>query len=92
MKTRSYRELFQLMIDNHRLFKSGLCRLVSRIYCCDIINYHEYIILDDYIGSHRPKRGKHYDPFQKDSVYYWKEDEWPPRLAWLKDQTKKYTK
>ena len=89
MKTRSYKELLQLMIDNHEHFLGGLCRLASRIYYYDIINYNEWIKLDDYIGSHRPKRGKHYDPFQKDSVYYWKEDEWPPRLAWLLDQIKK---
>ena len=92
MKTRSYKELFQLMIDNHRLFKSGLCRLASRIYCRDIINFNERIKLDDYIDSHRPKRGKHYDPHCKDSWWYWERCEWSPRLAWLEDQVKKYTK
>ena len=90
MKTRSYRELFQLMIDSHRLFEDCLCLLICHMVDNNIINKDEWNKLDNYIDFHRPKEGeKHYDPFQKDSVYYWKEDEWPPRLAWLLDQIKK---
>ena len=89
MKTRSYKDLFQLMIDNHELFKTGLCPLAHRMYKHDIINGGEKYKLKDYIHAHRPKKGKHYDPSQKDSIFYWNYGEWLPRLAWLKDQIKK---
>ena len=91
MKTRSYRELFQLMIDNHELFNTGLCTLIGRMWENDIIIYDELVKLIKYIKSHRPKKGKHYDPFMKDSIWFWKRNEWPPRLAWLLDQIKKYS-
>ena len=91
MKVRSYKELFQLMIDYRYLFIYGLCSLVYLMWGNHIINNDEKVKLNDYIGSHRPKRGKHYDPLYKDSVWYWKCYEWSPRLAWLEDQIKKYS-
>ena len=91
MKTRPYRELFQLMIDNRKLFPGGLCDFIDEMCDNNIINKAEYFKLENYIDSHRPKRGKHYDPYHNNSGWYWDRDEWPPRLAWLKDQVKKYS-
>ena len=88
MKTRSYKELFQLMIDSHNLFITGLCPLVYLMWKNHIINNDECDKLDNYIVSHRPKKGKHYDPFMKDSIWFWKRNEWSPRLVWLEDQIK----
>ena len=59
----------------------------------DIINEDEEIKLTSYIKSHRPKEGeKHYDSSQKYSLWYWEDNKWPPRQAWLEDQIKKYSR
>ncbi len=91
MKTRSLKELFEIILENEYLFASGLCGLIYNLLYNDTITLTESIKLIKYIDSHRPKRGKHYDKSCGSNPFYWPIYSWSPREAWLRDQIKKLT-
>jgi len=83
---RTTKELLQLTLDNIEHLRTGLCGLIA--YHLhennNIISVDEWIMLDNYIESHRP-RTKHY---YTGSNYYWKMGSKSPRINWLKKQIK----
>ena len=67
-------------------FKIGLCNEIT----CLSITDEDHHILFRYINTHRPRKGKHFDPLYKNDAYYWKIGLVEPRLAWLNDTIKNY--
>lgn len=95
MKTRSYKELFKIMLDTGGKNYPGLCVLAAGLFGTNVITKEEYDKLHNYIIKNRPKKGKHYDKeytaFIYDRAYYWPSYIWEPRRLWLLDQIKKYS-
>ena len=96
---RKLSELLILVSNSNRIFKDcggGLCKLIGRMKISrgkSKISREEYYILSDYIKTHRPrKNSRHYEIDSAHSAYYWLENDWNPRKAWLDDQIKKVIK
>lgn len=88
---RTKKELFILLKDNKKLFKTGLCDLCKSLFYRCIIDIREYATLLYYIKINRPKwYSRHYSIvifFVRG--FYWKPKKWKPRLKWINSQIKK---
>lgn len=86
MKTRTIKELLQLMLDNKRLFTHGLCIWSNTLYNDNLITYEERSLLWDYIRDNKPKNSllNPYMLFNTKFYYYWIDGCIRPRIKWLK--------
>jgi len=88
---RSEKQLLKILLlygEEHLL--EGLCWTTYKLFSFrEIINGKEFKYLLNFIENNRPQKGSpHYDPNQRNSVYYWPRKEWKPRKLWLEDQIK----
>ncbi len=87
---RTIKELLQLMLDNQRLFGSGLCYWSYQLYEANVITEDEEVILREYISDYPPiwfiVRNTLFG-----SVFYWTKNNIKPRIKWLKKHIKKNT-
>ena len=81
---RNIKELLQLMMDNQRLLKSGLCELALILYLRGVISGGEKNFIYDYISAHPPTNvitvGK--------QVWFWNKGDIEPRIDWLNTHIK----
>jgi len=90
MKTRSIKELLQVMLDNQDLFDAGLCRWNLLLYRSGNISTDENIMLIDYIRDNRPSMWSSVDAFKhRNKEYYWECNNIQPRIKWIKKHIKK---
>lgn len=83
MKTRSKKELTQLVLDNMSKFQSGLCQLTADLIRIDIISYDEYFLLHNYFKKHAPRRKNWF------GLYWWTKDDPIPRINFLNERLRK---
>lgn len=86
MKTRSKKELTQLVLDHMTLFQSGLCRLIDRLFCEKLINTKEWKLIREYFSNHRPC------PKIPEDGYWWSKDDPIPRIAFLNKRLQRLNK
>ena len=81
MKTRTIKELLQILLDNIDCIKIArykcLCALILYLYCIDKITWKEYILIYKYIKNNIPINA--WNP------YGWKPRLILPRKKWLKE-------
>ena len=89
MKTRTIKELLQVMLDNQHLFYEGLCRLSVSLTSKGLISFHEKDMLLTYIKANRPKlRACIRYIFCTEFNYYWTPGDITPRIKWLNKHIK----
>jgi len=86
MKTRTIKELLQLMLDNQNLFCKGLCGWSTELGYYGLINSSECSQLIKYIDDNKPSKLHHY--FFGNGNYYWNPGEIKPRIKWIKKHIK----
>lgn len=94
MKTRTIKELLELMLGHQNLFQTGLCSWASYLYSYSVISLKESHSLRNYIKSNKPDEFSSFDTFKQNitySGYYWKMGEIQPRIVWINKQIKKLT-
>jgi hypothetical protein len=90
MKTRSIKELLQVMLDNQDLFDSGLCRWNLLLRGSGNISIDEHIMLIDYIHDNRPSMWSSVYAFKnRNNAYYWEYGDIQPRITWIEKHIKK---
>ena len=83
------KKLLEIMLENKKLFDSGLCGWADNLYCYDKISYIERITLRVYIQFNRPKWYSSIDAYNhKDNSYFWKPENIEPRLKWINKHIK----
>lgn len=84
METRSIKELLQVLLDNEKYFKHGLCgmRMDMRVY--GVIDLSESNVLNDFLIENLP--APNYGNYYKYSFPY---GQWPPRKEWLEQEINK---
>lgn len=96
MKTRTIKELLQVMLDNQDLFYNGLCGWCISLCKRDFINYQEHHVLNKFIIKNRITNTLSIQDFwykqNKKSSFYWKWDKITPRIHWIKYQIKQLEK
>lgn len=80
---RTIKELLQVMLDNQRYFRTGLCGWSRELHWEEIINYEEYDLLCGFIKDNNPKNTIH-----TLEIYYWKPREITPRIEWINKHLK----
>jgi len=77
---------------NPNFIEYGFCHEIDVLQNIGVFTDGEQVDLMNYLDSHRPKRGKHYDHSHRNCSYWWTRTLLKPRLAWLNDQIKNYHK
>jgi len=89
MKNRTIKELLQLMLDNQKLFSTGLCFWTIKLFSSRLITENEYFLLNDYIKANRPSKYSSIDAYKyRNTNLYWKENNIKPRIKWLNKHIK----
>lgn len=87
MKTRSIKELLQVMLDNFNLFEekscNGLCMFRDFLFSKKIINYNEWLIIIEYMIKNKPKK-------TFSSNFWFKPHYQVSRKEWIINELKKY--
>ena len=88
MKTRTIKELLQVLLDNEKYFKHGLCgmRMDMRVY--GVIDSSESNVLKDFLIENLPCE-KYYSPKYIALAYSFPYGEWQPRKQWLEQEINK---
>ena len=73
-------------IQKNGYIDRGLCHEVAQL----VISRQDFYRLIDYIHSHRPRSGKHFDKKCEISCYYWPINHFQPRMDWLNDIIKRF--
>ena len=90
VKSRSIKELLQVMLDNKNLFEYSLCYWSDHLLDKLIISKEESIILKQYILDNRPSKWSSWSAYiNRNSNYYWKHGKIKYRTKWLNEQIKK---
>lgn len=91
MKTRTIKELLELMLEHKNLFTEGLCKWVHSMDYEDIITPNEYFVLLKFIENNRPefKWYNLYMAFNNMHGFYWACGFITPRIKWIKEQIKR---
>jgi hypothetical protein len=90
MKTRSIKELLQIMLANQDLFSSGLCTWNYLLHKHNLISRDEALCLNMYISENRPSMWSSVDAFKhRNKEYYWECNNIQPRITWIKKHIKK---
>jgi hypothetical protein len=83
---RSEKELIQLLLDSEKFFKEwkcfGLCHLITRLWCFNILNNIDREKISDIIKKNNPTGIEH--------AFYFKTHQWKPRKKYLENLLKKY--
>ena len=91
MKTRTIKELLQIMLANQTLFHVGLCYWAELLWENDVITFEEYRILLEYISSNRPHKYSSIEAYKwRNSSYFWESGNITPRIKWIKKHIKKH--
>ena len=79
-------------IKGQKRIASGLCLETKFMRDDNRITKDECDAMLNYIHKHRPKKGKHFVPYNNSSNYgyFWESELVAPRLAWLNDQIKNF--
>ena len=85
MKTRTIKELLQLMLDNKRHLNSGLCKLNNDLYLKGYTTYFENEILRKYMQENKPKT---FHNVVIADGYWWFPYRVFPRIKWIKKHIK----
>lgn len=81
--------LFEIVKENKKFFRRGLCNLVYTIYSHGFFTDEEYKRIHDYIQLNKPTReSKYFDKEYEYSIFYWESNKWHPRLLWINYQIK----
>lgn len=86
---RSIKELLELMLNNQKYFRKGLCTWVLLLYYNSKITQDESDLLIDYIKANPP-----FFVIIRKLLYgghYWKYRVIEPRIEWIKKHIKKNT-
>jgi len=84
-KTRTIKELLELLLENSCFINEGLCDLVRRLQAGGVISMKEYMILREYFLNNEYPDGEKFRP------YWWNPGEFEPRVEWLKLQIARYS-
>jgi len=79
-------------IEDNGMTESGLCDIVYSMNTMMLFTSEEAIELLEYIHTHRPKKGKHFNKkcqHSSNGFWFWPEYDIKSRLSWLKDKIKR---
>ena len=86
---RDIKALLQIMLDNQKVFQSGLCSWASGLP----LSYEEWRNLKKYIKENRPSMFSSTDAFLHcTDCHYWKVGDINPRLKWINQHIQKLSK
>ena len=90
---RGIKELFEVMLNNQKLFTKSLCSWSSRLRVNKQITLEEDIFLYRYIAENRPSKfSSHNAWLHRNYSYYWECGDIKPRIKWIKKHIKKLSK
>lgn len=87
MKSKSIKELLELMLNNQQYFKYGLCSWVYRLYDDNLIDDNHLEILLNYIDDNKPRRFVYFHRWSR--THYWKPGKIKPRIKWIEKHINK---
>jgi len=89
-KERNIKELLQVMLDNTRLFRDGLCNYVQLLQSGLLLDLHEVKMLLVYIEYNRPSKWSSFNAYRNCNIlFYWDMGDIKPRIKWIKKHIKK---
>jgi hypothetical protein len=90
MKTRTEKELLEVMLSNIHLFYKGLCYSNDKLRHHNLITSEEHDVIRKYIKNNRPSKFSSWNAFWNSSnLFYWSPDNIEHRIKWLKHHIKK---
>lgn len=93
MKQRSIVELLELMLQNTKLFKHGLCSWACMLFYLEKISDDEKYTLLEYIEHNRVSRFSSMDAFlYRKSAWFWRSGDIAPRIKWINKHINKLKK
>ena len=89
-KERNIKELLQVMLDNTRFLRRGLCFYVQSLQNELLLDSHEGKMLLVYIKHNRPSKWSSLNAFRNcNIIFYWDDGDIKPRIKWIKKHIKK---
>lgn len=85
MKTRTIRELLEVMLNNIDIMDNGLCTLAYTLLEDGVFTEDEFITIYGYIQRNKPVN---LHTIMSLDGYYWEIGEKRPRIKWLKKHIK----
>lgn len=90
---RSTKELLEVMLNNQKEFRSGLCQWSKSLHYSDIITCEEAIELISFIEANRPSKYSSLSAYiYRNRGYYWEQGVIKHRVKWIKQQIKLLSK
>jgi hypothetical protein len=90
MKTRTEKELLEVMLEHIRMATAGLCFLNDQLFTRRIITDEEHKVIYAYIKNNRPSKFSSWNAFRKRySLWYWTSGKVEYRIKWLQHHIKK---